>query len=74
MALIVIDYIFARSTVEKLLLVADPQLIGEKDEGFFGWITRKDADRYDDSVAYSLFSILYSQKLSLQVTLYNTDK
>ncbi|CAF0888469.1 unnamed protein product [Rotaria sordida] len=35
-----------RSTVEKLLLVADPQLIGEKDEGLFGLITRKDADRY----------------------------
>ncbi|CAF4331165.1 unnamed protein product, partial [Adineta steineri] len=34
-------------TVERLLLVADPQLIGEKDEGFFGLITRNDADRYD---------------------------
>jgi len=33
--------------VERLLLVADPQLIGEKDEGFFGLITRHDADRYD---------------------------
>ncbi|CAF4744388.1 unnamed protein product, partial [Rotaria sp. Silwood2] len=30
-------------TVEKLL-VADPQLIGEKDEGLFGLIIRKDAD------------------------------
>jgi len=35
-----------RSSVEKLLLVADPQLIGEKDEGLFGLITRIDADRY----------------------------
>jgi len=34
-----------RSSVQKLLLVADPQLIGEKDEGFFGLITRNDADR-----------------------------
>jgi metallophosphoesterase superfamily enzyme len=36
----------SRSSVEKLLLVADPQLIGEKDEGLFGLITRNDADRY----------------------------
>ena len=36
---------FRRSTVEKLLLVADPQLIGERDEGFFGFVTRNDADR-----------------------------
>ncbi|CAF1302063.1 unnamed protein product [Didymodactylos carnosus] len=34
------------SNVEKLLLVADPQLIGEKHEGLFGLITRRDADRY----------------------------
>ena len=38
--------VFPRPTVEKLLLIADPQLIGEKDEGFFGAITRIDADRY----------------------------
>jgi hypothetical protein len=37
-----------RPTVERLLLVADPQLIGEKDEGFFGLITRIDADRYEN--------------------------
>jgi len=36
-----------RPSVEKLLLVADPQLIGEKDEGLFGLITRNDADRYN---------------------------
>jgi hypothetical protein len=35
----------SRPTVEKLLLVADPQLIGEKDEPLFGFITRYDADR-----------------------------
>ena len=35
-----------RPTVEKLLLIADPQLIGEKDEGLFGAITRIDSDRY----------------------------
>ncbi|CAF5068211.1 unnamed protein product, partial [Rotaria sp. Silwood1] len=33
-------------SVEKLLLVADPQLIGEKDEGILGFITRREADRY----------------------------
>ncbi|CAF4107166.1 unnamed protein product, partial [Rotaria sordida] len=32
------------STIEKLLLVADPQLIDEKDEDLFGLITRKDGD------------------------------
>jgi len=41
-----IDHIAQKPNVEKLLLVADPQLIGEKDEGFFGMITRIDADRY----------------------------
>ncbi|CAF0936879.1 unnamed protein product [Rotaria sordida] len=41
-----IESLAKKSTVEKLLLVADPQLIGEKDEGLFGLITRKDADRY----------------------------
>ncbi|UJR21960.1 hypothetical protein I4U23_025028 [Adineta vaga] len=41
-----IDKLANKSTVERLLLVADPQLIGEKDEGFFGFITRNDADRY----------------------------
>jgi hypothetical protein len=34
-----------RPTVEKLLVVADPQLIGEKDEGILGFLTRNDADR-----------------------------
>jgi hypothetical protein len=37
-----------RPNIEKLLLVADPQLIGEKDEGFFGFISRNDADRYEN--------------------------
>ncbi|CAF1303070.1 unnamed protein product [Rotaria magnacalcarata] len=41
-----IEELVKKPTVEKLLLVADPQLIGEKDEGFFGLITRKDSDRY----------------------------
>ncbi|CAF1207163.1 unnamed protein product [Adineta ricciae] len=41
-----IDSLANKSTVRKFLLVADPQLIGEKDEGFFGLITRNDADRY----------------------------
>ncbi|CAF4486561.1 unnamed protein product [Rotaria sp. Silwood2] len=41
-----IESLAKKPTVEKLLLVADPQLIGEKDEGLFGLITRKDADRY----------------------------
>ncbi|CAF0756206.1 unnamed protein product [Adineta ricciae] len=41
-----IEEIAKKPTVEKLLLVADPQLIGEKDEGIFGFITRTDADRY----------------------------
>jgi hypothetical protein len=36
---------YERPTVEKLLLVADPQLIGEKDEGILGFFTRNDADR-----------------------------
>lgn len=34
-----------KPTVERLLLVADPQLIGEKDEGILGFFTRNDADR-----------------------------
>ena len=38
-------FICNRPTIEKLLVVADPQLIGEKDEGIFGFITRNDADR-----------------------------
>lgn len=41
-----IESLAKKPTVEKLLLIADPQLIGEKDEGFFGAITRIDADRY----------------------------
>ncbi|CAF3693473.1 unnamed protein product [Adineta steineri] len=41
-----LDSLLKKPTVERLLLVADPQLIGEKDEGFFGLITRNDADRY----------------------------
>ncbi|UJR27242.1 hypothetical protein I4U23_008537 [Adineta vaga] len=41
-----INEIAKKHSVEKLLLVADPQLIGEKDEGIFGFITRSDADRY----------------------------
>jgi len=41
-----IDYLDKKSGVERILLVADPQLIGEKDEGLFGLITRRDADRY----------------------------
>ncbi|CAF1262359.1 unnamed protein product [Rotaria sordida] len=41
-----IEEIAKKSSVEKLLLVADPQLIGEKDEGILGFITRREADRY----------------------------
>lgn len=41
-----IEHLTKKSSIQKLLLVADPQLIGEKDEGLFGLITRKDADRY----------------------------
>lgn len=41
-----LSHVACRSSVEKLLLIADPQLIGEKDEGLFGFITRNDADRY----------------------------
>ncbi|CAF2032627.1 unnamed protein product [Rotaria magnacalcarata] len=41
-----IDELAKKSSVEKLLIAADPQLIGEKDEGIFGFITRKEADRY----------------------------
>ncbi|CAF4821507.1 unnamed protein product, partial [Rotaria socialis] len=40
-----IHEIAKKSSVEKLLIAADPQLIGEKDEGIFGFITRKEADR-----------------------------
>ncbi|CAF4569108.1 unnamed protein product [Rotaria sp. Silwood1] len=41
-----IEEIAKKPSVEKLLLVADPQLIGEKDEGILGFITRREADRY----------------------------
>lgn len=41
-----IDELAKKSTVEKILLVADPQLIGEKDEFYFGFVKRNDADRY----------------------------
>lgn len=44
------SFLLVRPTVEKLLLIADPQLIGEKDEGVFGAITRVDADRSDFSI------------------------
>lgn len=35
----------------KILLVADPQILGEKYENYFGsWIARWDSDRYDHQI------------------------
>lgn len=36
------------STCVKILLVADPQILGEKNENYFGaWLARWDSDRYN---------------------------
>ncbi|CAF4216538.1 unnamed protein product, partial [Rotaria sp. Silwood2] len=57
------------SIIEKVLLVVNPQLIGEKDENFFGLITQKDADR-DEYFFYFIIYLSYFDTISLYHTMY----
>lgn len=47
----------------KILLVADPQILGEKYENYFGsWIARWDSDRYSQQTSIN-FIVINKQEL-----------
>lgn len=47
----------------KILLVADPQILGEKYENYFGsWLARWDSDRYNQQTSFN-FIVINEQKL-----------
>ncbi|CAF1388729.1 unnamed protein product [Rotaria sordida] len=59
------EIFFDKSTIEKLLLVADPQLIDEKDEDLFGLITRKDGDSDKQPILRQRFRNYFGRTITL---------